>query len=105
MNQFDVHRLRPAEEAAGQSSDIVVILQHRHARAVDTVIVAPVVRSGSLPPLDRVRPPVTLDGRQHVAVVDRLAAVERRSIGQRVGSLEAHRYELIRAVDILFTGF
>lgn len=104
MEQFDVHRLRDRDEGR-PSNELVVILQHRHARAVDTVIVAPVVRRGSLPPLERVRPPVSFEDREHVAVVDRLAAVERYAIGPRVGSLHAYRDDLIRAVDTLFTGF
>jgi hypothetical protein len=35
----------------------------------------------------------------------RLAAVERHSVGPRVGSLEPHRDDLIRAIDTPFTGF
>jgi|tagenome__1003787_1003787.scaffolds.fasta_scaffold18811715_2 hypothetical protein len=35
----------------------------------------------------------------------RLAAVERHSVGPRVGLLEPHRDDLIRAIDTLFTGF
>jgi toxin CcdB len=105
MNQLDVHRLNPVIGGRGESSEIIVFLQHRHARAIDTVIVAPVVLEGTLPSLQRARPSVILEGREHIAVVDRLAAVERHSIGQRVGSLENYRDELIRAVDVLLTGF
>jgi hypothetical protein len=61
MDQFDVHRLRAASES-DEAPELVVILQHGHARAVDTVIVA-------------------------------------------VGSLESHRDDLMRAIDILFIGF
>ena len=86
-------------------TEVVVILQHRHTFDVDTVIVAPLVSAGTLPPLGRIRPRVGLEGREHVAVMDRLAAVERRAIGPRVGSVQAYRDELIRAIDTLFTGF
>ena len=79
MDQFDVHRLRAASES-DEAPELVVILQHGHARAVDTVIVAPVVPTDRLRPLGRVRPPFQVDGEEHVAVVDRLAAVERQSI-------------------------
>ena len=104
MDQFDVHRMRDVDTGP-RSNELVVVLQHGHARAVETVIVAPIVSRGRLPPLRRVRPLVKLDGEEHVAVVDRLAAIERSSVGPRVGSLEAHRDDLIRAVDTLFTGF
>jgi hypothetical protein len=56
MQQFDMHRLRDPDEDR-LSNKLVVILQHRHARAVDTVIVAPVLPGGSLPSLERIRPP------------------------------------------------
>ena len=104
MQQFDMHRLRDSDEN-GLSKALVVILQHGHTRAVDTVIVAPVVPRSSLPSLERIRPPVNFKGEPYVVAVDRLAAVERHSVGPRVGSLEPHRDDLIRAVDTLFTGF
>jgi hypothetical protein len=104
MEQFDVHELRKPKGGL-PANEVVVILQHGHARAVETVIVAPLVSSSTLPPLGRIRPPVSLEGRPHIAVIDRLAAVERSAIGPRVGSVQAHRDDLIRAVDTLFTGF
>ena len=104
MQQFDMHRLLDPDEDR-LSNTLVVILQHRHARAVDTVIVAPVVPGSSLPSLERIRPPVNFEGKQYVVAVDRLAAVERHSVGPRVGSLEPHRDDLIRAIDTLVTGF
>ena len=104
MQQFDMHRLLDPDEDR-LSNTLVVILQHRHARAVDTVIVAPVVPGSSLPSLERIRPPVNFESKQYVVVVDRLAAVERHSVGPRVGSLEPHRDDLIRAIDTLVTGF
>jgi hypothetical protein len=104
MDQFDVHRLRPLAGSKRQS-ELVIILQHPHARAVDTVIVAPLRHLGGLPPLERVRPLVMFEGREYIAVVDRLAAIERRTIGERVGGLDTYRYDLIRALDVLLTGF
>jgi toxin CcdB len=105
MDQFDVHRLRAAPGDSTASSAFVVILQHQHAHALDTVIVAPLMPRRALPALGRVRPKVDFEGREHIAAVDRLAAVERHSIGYRVGSLDAYRDDLIRAIDVLFTGF
>src|SRR5215212_3332858 len=104
MQQFDMPRLRePGDDRL--SNTLVVILQHRHARDVDTVIVAPVVPGSSLPSLERIRPPVNFEGNPYVVVVDRLAAVERHSVVPRVRALEPHLYDLIRAIDTLFTGF
>jgi hypothetical protein len=37
-------------------------------------------------------------------MVEELAAVHRRTLGRTVGSAELQRYELIAALDLLFTG-
>lgn len=47
----------------------------------------------------------TVDGAEQVVVVGRMAAVERRSLGQRVGSVAAYRNEIISPLDLLFTGY
>jgi hypothetical protein len=36
---------------------------------------------------------------------DRIAAVERRSLGQRVGNVAPHRDEIVFALDLLFTAY
>jgi hypothetical protein len=105
MDQFAVYRVRSLLGADRRHSELVVILQHAHARAVETVIVAPLHGKDRLPPLERIRPLVAIEGREYIVAVDRLAAIDRRTLGERIGSLDAHRYDLIRALDVLLTGF
>jgi toxin CcdB len=99
MDQFDICPLR-----SGQGNP-VVILQHRLSHHLDTCIVAPLVPASQLPPIERMRPLVRYRDRDHVIAMDRLAAVARRSIDKRVGSVASERDPIIAAIDLLFTGY
>jgi hypothetical protein len=52
----------------------------------------------------RVHPTVNIEGRRYVVLTEHLAAVPRTMFGRTVGSGEAQRYEIIAALDLLFTG-
>jgi toxin CcdB len=99
MDQFDICPLRSG------GSNPVVILQHRLSHHLDTCVVAPLVPASQLPPIEHMRPLVRYRNRDHVIVIDRLAAVARRSIDKPIGSAAAQRDHIIAAVDLLFTGY
>ena len=99
MDQFDICPLR------GGRGNPVVILQHRLSHHLDTCVVAPLVPISQLPAMERMRPLVRFQDRDHVIAVDRLAAVGRRSIDKPIGSLAAERDGIIVAIDLLFTGY
>lgn len=100
MNQFDVYRLKQA-----RGDGLVVILQHDTTANLETRIVAPLAQQSAIPPAERLRPIIEVNGSEHVLVVDRIAAVQRRSLAQRVGSVAAYRDDIISALDLLFTGY
>ena len=103
MKQFDVYRLRqPRGEGAGR---LVVILQHDTTEKLETRIVAPLAHPNAIPPVERLRPIIQVDGVEHVLVVDRIAAIERATMGQRVGNVAPYRDEIVSALDLLFTGY
>jgi toxin CcdB len=103
MRQFDVHRLK---EARGRGSPrLVVVLQHDVSDDLETRVVAPLARPQDIPHAQKLRPIISLDATDYVLVADRLAAVDRGSIGQRVGSAERHRDAIVTALDFLFTGY
>jgi len=104
MDQFDVHRLRGPEGRSARV-DFVVILQHRFIDPLETCVVAPLMPIERLPSLERLRPIVTSEDHELVVAIDRLAALERRSIGSTAGSLAAYHDEIIAALDLLFTGY
>ena len=49
-------------------------------------------------------PEVEVEGKKFTVFMHESAAIPAQSLGARLASLEAHRFELIRAVDILVSG-
>jgi toxin CcdB len=68
------------------------------------LIVAPLVKSSGAFTRSRIHPAVEIHGSRYVILSERLAAVEKGSLGPAVGSAESNRYEIIAALDMLFTG-
>jgi hypothetical protein len=102
-SQYDIVENR---NLAGRSLyPFLLILQSDQAATTDSVIVAPLVHS-SVSPKSRERLHLTIDvdGHSHVAIIEDLAAVSRRQLGRIVGSASDSRYEITRALDMLFTG-
>ncbi|MBB5754991.1 CcdB family protein [Prosthecomicrobium pneumaticum] len=98
MRQFDVCRLRRDDET------LVVLLQHDVADGLDTRIVAPVSFLPYRDLVGAVRLAVDVAGRTGVVLVDRLAAIECRSLGPAVASIAHEQDRLKRAIDLLFLG-
>jgi hypothetical protein len=49
-------------------------------------------------------PAVEVSGSLYVVLVEETAAIPRQMLGRVLGSAEAKRYEIIAALDMLFTG-
>jgi hypothetical protein len=47
---------------------------------------------------------VYVEGKRYIALIEHLAAVPRTVFGKTVGSAEPQRYEIVAALDLLFTG-
>jgi toxin CcdB len=84
---------------------LVVVLQHEHLGDLATLVVAPLFASTALESIARLRPLVRVSDRGYVVAVDRLASLPARQLAAPVANLEASRYELIKALDFLFSGF
>ena len=101
--QFDIVENR--HRAARDLYPFLVILQHDHATSMPSVVVAPVVHSSkNLVSRERFHVSLEIGGDRHVAIIEDLAAVPRSHIGQVAGSADSRRYEITRALDMLFTG-
>jgi hypothetical protein len=98
MRQFDVCRLK------GRADQLVVILQHDITDELETRIVAPLSDKPYRKVIDRARLPVDFDSGHYVVLLDRLSAIERRTIGTVVGSLVAREQRIRNALDLLFLG-
>ena len=98
MRQFDVCRLKV------RSGQLVVVLQHDTTDELDTRIVAPLSDRPYRKVIERVRLPVDLDGNRYVVQLDRLSAIEKRTIGTVVGNLNADEQRIKSAIDLLLFG-
>jgi mRNA-degrading endonuclease toxin of MazEF toxin-antitoxin module len=103
MKRFDV--CRASGFGIAGKGRLVVILQHEHFVDLDSVIVVPLYGARELPALINVRPEIKVDRQKLVAAVDRLASLPKQQLGPALTNAESVRFELLRAVDRLFSGF
>jgi toxin CcdB len=83
---------------------LLLVLQHDRVTSVDSVIVAPLVPVDRGPERGRLHPIVEADGQQYVVLIEDLASMPRNRLTHVLGSAEAQHYEIIAALDMLFTG-
>jgi toxin CcdB len=100
--QFDiVENLNPARRA---QYPFLVILQHDRVAALGTVVAAPLADATTVRAGSRLHVSIDVGGRRHVMLVEQLAAIQSSALGRVTASAEPVRYEIIRAIDLLFTG-
>jgi toxin CcdB len=68
------------------------------------VIVAPLAATSAVPGDTRLHPSMTIAGQRYFMLTEDLAAMPRGDLGPVVGSAVEYRYEIIGALDLLFTG-
>jgi hypothetical protein len=98
MKQFDVCRLKDTHQ------QLVVIVQHDVSDELNTRVVAPVSDRQFSHALTRLRIPVDLDDGRYLILLDRMAAIESRMIGDVVGHLSDREREIKNGLDFLFFG-
>jgi toxin CcdB len=100
--QFDV--VENLNAASRRQYPLLLILQHDRVSSIGSIVVAPLKEEQAELAGNRLQPTLEVDGRRYVAFIEQLAAVPRQALGRAVGSAEAHRYDIVRAIDLLFTG-
>ena len=98
MRQFDVCRLK------GRTEQIVVVLQHDLVDDLETRVVAPLSDKSYKKLIANLRLPVDFEGRRLVLQIDRMAAIDRREIGNVVGRIDAEEQRIKSALDLVFLG-
>ena len=91
--------------AGGVKDRLVVVLQHEETEFLDTVIVAPLFKPADLPPVQSLRPLVAVGRQRFVVAVDRMVSLPKKELVKTVGTLEPDRFEILRSIDLLFSGF
>ena len=100
--QFDVFANPDSETAA--LCPYVVILQHGAMNAFNTRLVAPLISSSRSPTLGRLMPEVSIRGSRYVVDVTNIGVIPVPMLEERVANLEDRRYDIVRAIDLVFNG-
>jgi len=104
MKQFDI-MANPFPRSRERQPFLVALQSDLLVRSLDTVVVAPLEPAASGTFADRLNPQIEVDGRSFVLVAQELVTVRKSVLGKPHGSIAAARDAIIRALDILFTGF
>jgi toxin CcdB len=102
MAQFDVYKNRNA--ASSKAFPLLVDVQSPLLNELTTRVAIPLSAASATAVIDTLKPLVKLDGVPYLLVTSELAAISLRSLTTRVGNLEAHRFEIIAAIDFLLSG-
>ena len=99
MAQYDVFR---APEGTGYLLDV----QADHLYPLPSRVVVPLLPpTPALPPIRDLTPLLTVEGETLAMMTHFLAAVPKRELGRPVGNLLAEHDAIVRALDMLLTGF
>jgi toxin CcdB len=104
MKQFEVFA-NPFPRSRQRQPFLVALQSDLLARNLDTTVVAPLEPANSSSFADRLNPPVTVEGRDYVVVMQELVTVRKSLLREPSGSIAEHRDAIIRALDLQFTGF
>ena len=100
--QFDVFA-NPDRETA-KSYPYLIVLQSNAISDLDTCVVAPLAPPRTIKLFERLLPEVTVKGRRFIIAIPDLAAIPVAEVGKPVANLEAERYRIVAALDLVFTG-
>jgi toxin CcdB len=81
-----------------------VVLQHDALGHLNTRVVAPLVAPKAIPFFDRLMPEVSIGGARYVVDMTNIGVIPVRLLQERVANLEERRYDVVRAIDLIFTG-
>lgn len=102
MAQFDVYP-NPAR-GMGDAVPFVLDVQSDHLAALPTRVIVPLGRPDDFQPLRRLNPLVEVDDERFAVMAQHMAAVPAEVLRNPVANLAARRYDILAALDCVFTG-
>ncbi len=105
MPRFDLYRLPGRTSGAGERATLVVDVQSAHLDYLESRVVVPLRLSAGAKPVTELHPVLHVEGDLYILVTHALTAVRRRDLGHPIANVAAHRDQIVRALDILTTGF
>ena len=103
MRQFDI--FENASPGSKQHIPYLLVLQAPLFDDMATRVVAPVIPLKSYgKPLAHLTPVITVDDESFVVSIAEIAGVPLVALGPKIDSISESRFEIISALDFLFTG-
>jgi len=99
--RFDIIR---NGSATADRRPFLIVLQSDDLGSMETRVVAPLARIPPFRPIRILQPVIEIVGADHALVANEMAAVPRKMPGPIVSSGRHCRYEILRAIDLIFTG-
>jgi mRNA-degrading endonuclease toxin of MazEF toxin-antitoxin module len=103
MDKYDVFELTGGR--GKPASGLVVVLQHRLLEDLQTMVVAPLDEPRATEKAPRLRPTVQVAGKSFQVQIDRLAAIDKKLLGRRIGDVLAESDRVDVAIAMLLNGF
>jgi len=102
LRQFDVF---PNPSPRTRSTHpYFIILQSDRLERFSTRIVAPLVVATKIEFLEKLTPEVTVKGKKYLIAMADLGPIPVQALQPAVANLEAERYRIVAALDLVFTG-
>jgi toxin CcdB len=102
VSQFDVFE-NPDPETA-EAHPYFVVLQADRLTELNTRIVAPLIALKTVPGFERLMPLVSVKNKNLVIDVTNVGVFPVKLIPKPIANLEAERYRIVGALDLIFTG-
>ena len=101
-SQFDV--VENLNTGTRSQYPYLLVLQHERTSSVRARVAAPLTEWTDALASSRIHPTIYVESKRYIALIEHLAAIPRTAFGKAVGSAEPQRYQIVAALDLLFTG-
>jgi len=101
-NQFEVFA-NPLPESVA-THPYFVVLQHGALSGFNTRIVAPLIPANGFSSFEPLMPEVSIKGARYVVDMTSIAVMPTRALEERVANLGNRRYDIVRAIQLVFGG-
>jgi toxin CcdB len=103
--RFDTYRVARRNPRALHPETLLVDVQSEHLDHLETRVVVPLRLRSEVKPLDDLHPVLQVEGSAYVLVTHSLGSARRTELGRPITNLAEYRDQIVRALDILLTGF
>ena len=101
MAQFDVYR---NPHVSGAEFPYLLDVQSDLIGRLSTRVVVPMAHAKAFKAAQHLNPVFNFEGQDLIMSTSDIAAISQAALGEKVGSLEHQRSEIIAAIDFLITG-